>query len=266
MHSITNKLVNLARELGVKFLFNAPVEKINTVKNKAVGVRRRGQDHHADLVVSNMDIVPTYRRLLPDLKAPEKTLKQERSSSALIFYWGIKAQFPELDLHNIFFSEDYPEEFRHIFKLGKVYEDPTVYINISSKNNPQDAPQGGENWFVMVNVPADNGQNWEAIIPTIRKNVLTKIERILGTTIEDKIATEAMLDPIGIADKTFSFRGALYGASSNHRLSAFFRHPNFSRKLSNLYFCGGSVHPGGGIPLCLLSARIVDELIAQDHL
>ncbi|MGB0199677.1 MAG: hypothetical protein ACPF80_06570, partial [Flavobacteriaceae bacterium] len=71
---------------------------------KAVGIRVKGTTHKADVVVSNMDVVPTYRHLMPTQKAPEKSLGQELSSSAVIFYWGVNRLFPELDLHNIFFS------------------------------------------------------------------------------------------------------------------------------------------------------------------
>lgn len=207
-----------------------------------------------------MDVVPTYRKLLADQPAPERTLAQERSSSALIFYWGIRQQFCELDLHNILFSQDYAHEFRQIFDQHQVPEDPTVYINITSKLEPMDAPQGCENWFVMINVPGDTGQDWDMLIPKARKTILARISSALNTDIEPLIEVEDLLEPRTIASRTGSHQGSLYGASSNATMAAFLRHPNFSRKLDNLYFCGGSVHPGGGIPLCLLSAKIVDQL------
>ncbi|HAS44140.1 MAG TPA: phytoene desaturase [Microscillaceae bacterium] len=265
MHSITLSLVKLAIELGVKFHYGQKVEKI-IVQDKpkqAKGIRVQGQTLDYDLVISNMDVVPTYRHLLKSQKAPEKTLQQERSSSALIFYWGINAEFPELDVHNILFAKDYKSEFAHIFDLKKVYSDPTVYINITSKRTEGDAPTGGENWFVMVNVPGNQGQDWDAWIDETRENVIQKVSRVLGKNIRPLIATEAILDPRSIEQKTSSFQGSLYGSSSNNRYAAFLRHPNFSRKIKNLYFCGGSVHPGGGIPLCLLSAKIVGNIIKE---
>ena len=168
-----------------------------------------------------------------------------------------------MDLHNIFFSEDYKEEFEHIFEKNNVYEDPTVYINITSKENKDDAPKGFENWFVMVNVPSNTGQDWDRIIEQTRGEVLRKLSTSLSVKIEDLIDFEAVLDPRLIESKTKSYQGALYGASSNNKFAAFLRHPNFSQQISNLYFCGGSVHPGGGIPLCLLSGKIVSELILK---
>ena len=72
---------------------------------------------------------------------------------------------------------------------------------------------------------------------------------------------EKILTPVDIESETLSKFGSLYGSSSNSLKSAFVRHPNFSKNINNLYFCGGSVHPGGGIPLCLNSAKIVSDLI-----
>lgn len=260
IYSIAASLVKLAEELGVAFRFNEPVEQILTAGKHITGIATSQGKYNADVVVSNMDIVPTYRRLLPQHKAPEQTLQQPRSSSALIFYWGIRREFPQLHVHNIFFSQDYKAEFEHIFKYKRISPDPTVYLNITSKADPADAPAGSENWFVMVNVPHNQGQDWQQLTLETRQAVLRKLEKMLGTNIEELIEEEQVLDPLLIEARTSSYAGALYGSSSNNRMAALLRHPNFSNKLKGLYFCGGSVHPGGGIPLCLLSAKIVGEL------
>lgn len=260
MHSITSSLCALAERLGVQFHYNQKVSEIVVKRGNAKGLRIADQYLEGDLIVSNMDVFPTYRKLLKNQHQPEKTLSQERSSSALIFYWGIKNTFPELDLHNIVFSDDYPGEFKAIFDEKTLFPDPTVYINITSKEEPEDAPEGCENWFVMINVPGDYGQDWNAFKAQARANILTKLSRVLGRDIEGLIQTEFSLDPPGIEEATSSHRGALYGAASNDRMAAFLRHPNFSSRIKNLYFCGGSVHPGGGIPLCLLSAKITAEV------
>ena len=261
MVDITNSLVALAKRKGVQFHFNTAVEEIVIEHQLATGIRVNGTTHKADVVVSNMDVVPTYRHLMPTQKAPEKSLQQERSSSAVIFYWGIDRSFPDLDLHNIFFSDNYQAEFDAIFRDKTLFDDPTVYVNITAKDVHGDAPAGKENWFVMVNAPHDTGQDWDALSKTLKKQVLDKLNRNLTVDLANHIEEEWVLTPPLIADKTASFTGALYGAASNNRMAAFLRHPNFSRHISGLYFCGGSVHPGGGIPLCLLSAKIVADLV-----
>ena len=168
--------------------------------------------------------------------------------------------FPQLDLHNIFFSDDYKAEFDAIFNQKNLFNDPTVYVNITSKDVSADAPKGKENWFVMVNAPHDTGQDWELVAQELRQWVITKLNRILDVDIAPFVEEEWIMTPNIIESRTQSYLGALYGASSNDKMAAFLRHPNFSRNISSLYFCGGSVHPGGGIPLCLLSAKIVADL------
>ena len=261
MHSIVESLVSLAQDLGVKFNFNTLVDEI-VVEQKAVkGIHISGKFSGADVVVSNMDVYFTYTRLLKKEKQPIKILQQERSSSALIFYWGINRQFRELGLHNILFSEDYKAEFESIFDKQTIAKDATIYINISSKYKPDDAPQGCENWFVMINVPNNTGQDWDSLIAEARANIIKKINQQFNVDLETYIENESVLDPRSIEAKTFSYQGSLYGTSSNNQLAAFLRHANFSSHIKNLYFAGGSVHPGGGIPLSLLSAKIVADII-----
>ncbi len=261
MHEISQSLYRLAKDVGIEFHFNEGVIAINYEKNSVKSVTSIKGTYPSDLVFTNMDVFSTYKRLLPNARQPRKILKLERSSSAVIFYWGINTIFPTLDLHNILFSSDYKKEFEEIFEKHQLHEDPTVYINITSKEKKDDAPDGCENWFVMINAPGNFGQNWELLIEQARSNIIKKINKILNVNIEEYIVTEDILDPLGIERKTSSHKGSLYGTSSNSKFASFLRHPNFSKQFENLYFCGGSVHPGGGIPLCLLSAKIATDQI-----
>ena len=261
MVSITESLFGLAKRLGVKFYFETGVKEIKVKLGVVSGIKTKSGSFSSDYVISNMDVFHTYKKLLPNEIPPVNRLKQERSSSAVIFYWGIKQSFRDLDLHNIFFSKNYKKEFQAIFKDKTVSEDPTIYINVTSKEVVGDAPKGCENWFVMINTPADHGQDWTQIVNRLRSHIISNISKRLNVDLKNLIECEQVLTPHDIESKTQSYMGALYGASSNDSMAAFLRHPNFSNRIKNLYFCGGSVHPGGGIPLCLLSAKIVDELI-----
>lgn len=263
MFQITSSLVSLAKDLGVELYLSHSVERIIVENQSAKGIQVGGKMIPADLVVSDADIVPTYRRLMPDQPEPVRTLEQARSSSALIFYWGMDREFDALDVHNIFFSANYQAEFQQIWKEKSLSDDPTVYLYVSSKRNPEDAPEGGENWFTMINVPANQGQDWDKLIQKARQDIIKKLSNMLGIDVEPHIVCEQILEPRTIESKTSSYQGALYGNSSNNKFAAFLRHPNFSSKVKGLYFCGGSVHPGGGIPLCLLSAKITADLVAQ---
>lgn len=264
MISIATALHNLAVTKGVTFYFNTPVQRIIHHEGSVRGVVVNEENIFADVVVSNGDVYFTYRELLRNEPRAKKILKQERSSSAVIFYWGINKTFPQLELHNIFFSKDYQKEFDAIFSKKQLYADPTVYVNITSKIEPSLAPDGKENWFVMVNAPANTGQDWSTLKEKLKVAVTEKLSRILGENIASLIEVEETLDPILIEERTGSYMGSLYGTSSNGKMAAFLRHPNFNNTIKGLYFCGGSVHPGGGIPLCLKSAKIVSDLVAAD--
>ncbi len=260
---ITDALYRLALRMGVRFSFNSPVSRIIHTGGRAKGVVVAGRNYSADIVISNMDVYHTYNKLLNSRKLAEKNASIERSTSALVLYWGINRQFEGLGLHNIFFSADYRGEFRAL-KENRVADDVTVYVNITAKEDPSHAPEGMENWFVMVNVPPDKGQNWKLITEQVRKAVLRKLEASLGTDVEQHIIAEKVLDPVLIGENTLSYQGALYGTSSNSAMSAFMRQPNYS-PIAGLYLCGGSVHPGGGIPLCLRSAAIATDMVKRKH-
>ena len=261
MVSITNSLVQLAKDIGVQFNFSTPVQKILIENKKAVGLITGKGAESFNIIISNMDVYNSYKKLMPAVTRPAKTLDQPKSSSGIIFYWGIKKQFSELGLHNIIFSENYEAEFDTIFSKRSIYYDPTIYLNITSKHTPEDAPPGCENWFSFINVPNNSGQDWDKFIEEARKNVIKKINRVLKTDLEPLIESEMVFDPRVIENRTSSAFGAIYGNSSNNKFAAFLRHANFSKDIKGLYFCGGSVHPGPSIPLCLLSAKITTDLI-----
>jgi phytoene desaturase len=264
MISITNALLALARKKGVQFHFNSPVQRIIHHQNKIKGVVVHDENIPADAVVSNADVYFTYHHLLSDVYQTKKMLKQERSCSGVVFYWGMNREFSNLHLHNIFFSKNYAAEFNSMFKLKKVFSDPTVYINITSKMESSLAPQGKENWFVLINAPSTTEQNWEQLRMQLKEQVIGKLSRMLGVDVAAAIETDEYLDPIRIEEQTGAYMGSLYGTSSNGKMAAFLRHPNFASKIKGLYFCGGSVHPGGGIPLCFKSAKIAADLVKKD--
>jgi phytoene desaturase len=263
MYDITQQLYELAKRQGVEFMFKSKVNEIIVEGKRAKGVLyNQDQIEKSDLVISNMDVFPTYKKLLRDEEEPKVILNQEKSSSALIFYWGMNKTFKQLDVHNILFAEDYENEFRCLFDSKTLTEDPTVYIHITSKHIPSDAPSNGENWFVMVNAPNDVGQDWKKLEQLTRENIISKIEVQLGESIREHIVCESSWNPSGIENDTSSHLGALYGNASNSASAAFFRHANNSSKIKDLYFVGGSVHPGGGVPLAILSAKTMSELIS----
>ncbi len=265
MHQITTHLLQLTNDLGVTIKYNQNVETLLVSQNNMIeGLVSNNVKYNFDIVASDIDINVVYNKLLPEKFKPKRLLQQEKSSSAFVFYWGIKKEFKQLGLHNILFSNDYKAEFECLFNENSPSNDPTIYINITSKYCPQDAPEGCENWFVMVNVPHNKNTSIE-YSTEIRRNIVSKINSILKTDILKYIVTETTLTPLDIEKQTSSIGGSLYGNSSNNKFAAFLRHSNYSSKIKDLYFVGGSVHPGGGIPLCLWSAKIASEIISKKN-
>ncbi len=260
IYSIVRSLLKLASSIGVQFNYNCTVQRIDTKRHRVAGLVANGAADSFDIVVNNTDLHYAYSNLLDGKKMRWLYGSQAPSSSAIIFYWGVKILGSPLELHNILFSNDYFKEFKSI-ESKEVFDDPTVYIYISSKSSTSDAPNGCENWFVMVNAPEDAGQNWAELTYRVRESVLKKIKQTLGFDIEPLILCEKLVNPPIIESQTGSYRGSLYGISSNSRFAAFSRHPNRLLNTKGLFFVGGSVHPGGGIPLCLASAKIVDSFI-----
>ena len=264
MRSIVNCLYEICIKNGVVFKLGSKVDKIDSMDNIVKGVYSKKEYYSADIIISNIDIHYVYNNLLNKPNYLNNHTKNNRSTSAIIFYWGIKKTFEKLSLHNILFAKDYENEFNEIKNSKNIQSDPTIYINITSKHIVTDAPKNSENWFVMINVSHNKGQNWDLLVQNARQKIIKKINRFLNTDIEKFIEYEEYMDPTSIELKTGSFQGSLYGTSSNDRMSAFLRHPNFTNKIKNLYFCGGTVHPGGGIPLALNSSKIVtNEIISN---
>jgi phytoene desaturase len=274
IYAIPQALHRLALELGVEFHLNEEVTRIVVehpsgikTKKEVRGVQTAKSSYEADVVVSNTDVFHTYNHLLKDIKAPQlkRYTNLEPSSSGLVFYFGIKKEIPELGLHNIFFSSDYEKEFDEIFNQRVIPEDPTIYINITSKVDKADAKGQGENWFVLINVPYHDGRDWEEAQNQVKQRIIQRLSKELGRNVEELIEVEDSMNPKEIEERTGSTYGSLYGISSNSRMAAFRRHPNRSKRHKGLFFVGGSVHPGGGMPLVLLSGKITSELIRRYH-
>lgn len=265
---LAGSLADLAEKTGVRLHPGRPADRILLDGKKAAGIGSGGEEKAYDIVVSNADVHVTYRDLLGDgrTRPAKKYARLEPSSSALVFFWGIGRTFPELGIHNILFSRDYETEFDDIFAKKRCPEEPTVYITVSSKYNPADAPSGMENWFVLINTPYVQDQDWKEEVRLSRKRVLKKIGAVLGSDIEPLITCEEVLTPRNIESATRSRRGSIYGISSNSRTAAFKRQRVRSKTYKGLYFCGGSAHPGGGVPLVLLSGKICAELVNKFEL
>lgn len=260
MYEIPRALEKLAIELGVKIFTESEVEKIVVEDKKAVGVKVGGEIAGADAVISNADAVETYRNLLPI----KKFQNREPSCSGFVLLLGTRKKFPNLAHHNIFFSDDYRGEFDAIFKEKVPAPNPTIYICATSRTDETQSPDGHENLFILVNAPYTNDKiNWQTEAKSYRDLIIKKLESFGIEDLESSIDFEQIITPEDFEKKYRANRGSIYGISSNGIFSAFLRVPNRSREIENLYFVGGATHPGGGIPLVLLSGKMTAEMIEE---
>jgi phytoene desaturase len=263
MYRLIEAAQQLAEQSGVEIYNNSPVEKIIHRYRRIAGIQVSGDFIPADYVICNADVVSTYNELIDGMSISRKKLnKLEPSLSGMVFLWGIKERHQALAHHNIIFSANYKLEFQQLVEKRMVPDDPTIYIAISSKSDSSHAPRNGENWFVLINTPySDGSHDWKLEISRAR-NIIYKKLIGLGVNLSDKIITEKTITPDDFYNNYRSNCGSIYGISSNNRMTAFRRPANRNRDIRGLYFVGGSSHPGGGVPLVILSGRICAELIA----
>jgi phytoene desaturase len=268
IYTVARAYERLARELGVEIRTGTAVSRITLANGRVTGALANGEHIPTSTVIANPDVTSVYGKLLahePDqLHKAQIIGKRERSGSGFILLLGVDGEHPELTHHNIFFSEDYRAEFDDLFSRGQPSRDPTVYVAITSKSDPEHAPRGKENWFVLVNVPANNPNwDWHTQAETYRELVLDKLAGY-GYELRPRLAYARALTPLDIENRTGAYRGALYGASANKRLAAFMRPPNRARSPHGLYFAGGTTHPGGGVPMVTLSGKVASEMVLED--
>jgi phytoene desaturase len=261
MYEIPKALAKLAGELNVEIKTNCEVEKILVRNKKAVGVRlENGDELKSDYVIANSDAVETYRNLLD---AKNKRIENlEPSCSGFVLLLGTKKRFPALAHHNIFFSDDYRAEFDAIFKDLRPARNPTVYVCAATRTDETQAPAGCENLFVLINAPYTSARtDWEKEKRDYRDLIVGKLEGFGLDGLENSIEFEQIITPEDFEKKYRANRGSIYGVSSNGIFSAFLRPPNKARGVRNLYFVGGATHPGGGIPLVLISGKLTADLV-----
>lgn len=269
IYTIARALARLAAELGVEINTGCSVQEIVVDGRNLRGIKLTdGRIQPAEAVVANVDVATVYQKLLPQTAARQKRLAKltrvEPSCSGFMLLLGVNKAHPQLAHHNIFFSSDYRREFDDIFKRGLPPNEPTIYVAITSKSDASHAPPSSENWFVLVNAPALGPEfDWAQQAGAYRNRVLAYLAEF-GPDVRPHITVEKMLTPLDLERLTGARRGALYGASSNSPLTAFRRPHNRAGDVSGLYFVGGTTHPGGGVPMVMLSGKVASNMVLED--
>ena len=269
-HKLAEGLTKLAQEEGVQIHTGMGVVRAHTNKEKKIAAieLEDGTLRTADYFVSNMEVIPFYKKMVDaDEKFVTKLVnKYEPSSSGLVLHLGVKKTYPFLNHHNFFFSENLHEQMDKVFEKHELPDDPTIYLVNVNKTDPTQAPPGHENIKILPHIPyiQDKPFTPEEYL-AFEERVLDKLERMGLHGLRDNIVTRDVWTPHDIERTYGSDRGAIYGTVSDKKRNGGFKHKKQSELYDNLYFVGGTVNPGGGMPMVTLSGQQVsDKIVKRD--
>ena len=258
--ALRDALERVAHRSGVQIRTSCDVKRIVSRRGRVVGVEiTGGETLDADTVVANVDAQHLYRDLVDEPKHLRALDKAGKSTSGVVVLVGARGTTPNIAHHNVWFSADYEREFTQIAN-GELPSDPTIYACVSSITDPSQAPAGHENWFLLVNAPA--GTSLDGEYSNYGNDIVNRLAQV-GPDLRNRALFIETIGPMDLEKRYRAPGGAIYGTSSNGRNAAF-RRPNNRGPLKGLYLVGGSSHPGGGLPMVAVSARIVDDVIDQD--
>ncbi|MDX1378727.1 MAG: phytoene desaturase family protein, partial [Anaerolineales bacterium] len=269
MYAGIQALVNVAEKLGVKFIYNAPVKRIETNGTKILGViLEDGKPMTADIFVGNADLPYIYKDLLHDKKEAKKLDEKLYTCSTIMFYWGVDKEYPQIAHHNVFLGGDYKASFDQIFEDHTLPEVPSFYIHAPARTDTAAAPEGQDTLYVLMPVghlDARSEQDWDALVNRARETVFERLEKEMGVDdLKDHIKFEIVYQPKTWKDRFNLVNGSAFGLSHNFWQVGYLRPQNRHKKYKNMYFAGASTHPGTGLPIVLLSAKLTTERILKE--
>lgn len=269
MHRVVEKLLETATGYGASFYYKSPIAKIVVNDNRSEGILLEdGTMVEADIVIANADLPYVYKELLPNRAEADKLKKKKYSCSAIVFHWGLDKVYSQLDHHSIFLNEPYKEGLDKIFKEKTLSDNPSFYIHAPVRTDKTAAPENQDTLSVIVpvaNLDPKADQDWKALKQRARQGVINRLKQAGMEDIEEHIKFEICYLPKTWKKRCNVTRGSVFG-SLGHTIfqMGYFRPHNRHTKYKNLYFAGGSTHPGNGIPLVLLSAQLTSERILKE--
>lgn len=269
MYNLAIGLQKLLDHTGVEVHLSSEVSEVRKEGDRLTGIVAGGRLHAADVVVSNMEVIPAYERLLREDHAFLKSLKRfEPACSGLVIDLGLDIQYPQLAHHNFFFSAHQREHFRAVFSEHRLPSDPTIYLVAASRTDPTVAPPGCDALKILPHIPHIDDER-----PLTRQDylaykeiVLDKLERMGLRDLRKHVVVDHFWTPLDIRDQYYSNKGSIYGVVSDRFKNLSFKAPKQSTRYSNLFFVGGSVNPGGGMPMVVLSGlQVAEKVLAWDR-
>ncbi len=268
MHKIIEGMMTLAKEQGVKFQFDSAVEKFSIDGTNIKEVISNGNAQHFDYVVAGADYHHVEQHLLPEAyRHYSESYWQSRAMapSSLIFYLGVNKRLKNLLHHNLFFDRDFAGHSKDIYENPQWPNDPLFYVCCTSKTDPNVAPEGHENVFILI--PVAPGLKDE---PAIREKyfnlVINRMEALTGQTIRENIVYQRSYAHNDFIADYNAFKGNAYGLANTILQTANLKPSIVNKKVKNLFYTGQLTVPGPGVPPSLISGQVVaDELIKRER-
>ncbi len=266
MYKIVGKLIDKAKSSGVKFHYNMPVQEIKINGKRAESIiLQDGTEAKADIIVANADLPYVYRKLLPDRGKSRQLDRLKFSCSAICFHWGLDKVYPQLGHHSVFLSDGFREGLDKIFREKSVSDNPSFYIHAPSRTDPDAAPANQDTLSFIVgsgHLDSTKKQNWEELKKSTRTALIRRLKQLGLEDIEEHIKFEICYTPENWQSACNISRGSVFGSLAHNLLQmGYFRPHNQHSRYKNLFFVGGSTHPGNGIPNVLISAKLTAEKI-----
>jgi phytoene desaturase len=269
MFSITEKLVEVAKDLGVQFHFNTAVLKIDTEGKRARNVVLEDRSKaSADVVIANADLPYVYREMLPDSFCSRWISRLKYTCSAIVFHWGLDKTYTQLGHHSVFLSAEYRNNLKKVFRDHSLSRNPSFYIHAPVRSDPTAAPSGHDTLSAIIpcgHLDEKDDNKWNELKKSTRTYIFKRLKDLGFADLEEHIKFEICYTPQTWKSIYNLSRGATFGSLGHNILQmGYFRPHNKHGKYRNLYFVGGSTHPGNGIPLVLLSAKLTSERILNE--
>jgi phytoene desaturase len=262
-------LVEIAEKLGVSFIYNCPVSEIKTDGSRVTGVVvQGGREFTADIFVGNADLPYIYRKLLPESREAQAMENKRYTCSTIMFYWGVDKRYHQIAHHNVFLGGDYRDSFDRIFNDHDLPSEPSFYVHAPTRTDPSAAPEGQDTLYVLVPVghlDAGSRQDWNGRVQQARASVLKRLAQDMDISdLDQHLKFEIVYQPETWQEKFNLEKGAAFGLSHNFLQVGYLRPQNRHARYKNLYFAGASTHPGTGLPIVLLSAKLTSQRILQE--
>ena len=268
--SVVEKLKSEAIKNGVTFYFDKEVSEIRVNHNKAESITFiDGEIVYPDIIIANADLPYVYRELLPDKRKSHRLDKLKYSCSAMVFHWGLDKKYPQLAHHNVFLNDGFRTGLRVIFKDKSADPSPSFYLHAPVRTDPSAAPENHDTFSVIIGIghlDETKQQDWNYFRKISRDAVIERLKKAGLTDIEEHIKFEICYSPKTWESAYHVSKGSVFGSLSHSLFQmGYFRPHNRHNQYKNLYFAGGSTHPGNGIPLVLLSAKLTAERILKEE-